>query len=173
MHVARASSWPNSPLKNREPGVRPPAKGGASDPVRLPNLCFSTGCSARHDTSLQRIRSLVPFFAGPVPGQSSRIGASHCDGDTRAAGGEDDRDGERNSLQIAELDDDVRRGAKGSSSGRGGIRTHTPLTGYGILSPSGELRPATASHHKSSERLPLGRTGESGPEAQERPAELS
>ena len=126
---------PNSPLKNREPGVRPPAKGGASDPVRLPNLCFSTGCSARHDTSLQRIRSLVPFFAGPVPGQSSRIGASHCDGDTRAAGGEDDRDGERNSLQIAELDDDVRRGAKGSSSGRGGIRTHTPLTGYGILSP--------------------------------------
>ena len=64
-----------------------------------------------------------------------RIGASHCDGDTRAADGEDVHDDERNLLQIAALDDEVRRGAKGSSSGRGGIRTHTPLTGYGILSP--------------------------------------
>jgi hypothetical protein len=64
-----------------------------------------------------------------------RIGASHCDGDTRAADGEDVHDDERNRLRITALDDEVRRGAKGSSSGRGGIRTHTPLTGYGILSP--------------------------------------
>ena len=29
----------------------------------------------------------------------------------------------------------MRSSAKRSNSGRGGIRTHTPLTGYGILSP--------------------------------------
>ena len=64
-----------------------------------------------------------------------QTGASRCDGDTRAAGGEDDRDDERNRLRITALDDDVRSSAKRSNSGRGGIRTHTPLTGYGILSP--------------------------------------
>ena len=64
-----------------------------------------------------------------------RSGAGRCDGDTRAAGSEDDRDGERNRLRITALDDEVRRRAKGSSSGRGGIRTHTPVSGYRILSP--------------------------------------
>ena len=64
-----------------------------------------------------------------------RSGAGRCDDDTLAADGEDVSDDERNRLRITALDDDVRRGAKGSSSGRGGIRTHTPLTGYGILSP--------------------------------------